>query len=47
MSRAYNVVDADGHVLEPLNLWTEYMDPGMRDRAPRLITDKDGKQRPC
>ena len=25
MSRVYNVVDADGHVLEPLNLWTEYM----------------------
>jgi hypothetical protein len=22
MSRAYNIVDADGHVLEPLDLWT-------------------------
>ena len=21
MSRAYNVIDADGHILEPLTLW--------------------------
>ena len=27
MARAYNVVDADGHVLEPLDLWDRYMDP--------------------
>src|SRR5438045_6020665 len=45
MSRAYNVVDADGHVLEPLDLWDQYMDPKFRDRAPRLIKDKDGKER--
>jgi len=45
MSRAYNVVDADGHVLEPLDLWDKYMDPKFRDRAPRLIKDKDGKER--
>src|SRR5260370_42545303 len=45
MSRAYNVVDADGHVLEPLDLWDHYMDPKYRDRAPRLIKDTDGKER--
>ena len=45
MTRAYNVVDADGHVLEPLNLWDHYIDPAFRDRAPRLIKDTDGKQR--
>jgi predicted TIM-barrel fold metal-dependent hydrolase len=45
MSRAYNVVDADGHVLEPLDLWDRYMDPKFRDRAPRLIADSNGKQR--
>jgi len=27
MSRAYNVIDADGHILEPLDLWDRYMDP--------------------
>ena len=39
---AYNVIDADGHVLEPTTLWNDYMDPAFRDRAPRLIVDKDG-----
>ena len=45
MASAYNVIDADGHVLEPLDLWEKYMDPAYRDRAPRLIIDKDGKER--
>src|SRR5260370_26862052 len=45
MSRAYNVVDADGHILEPLDLWTNYMDPAFRDRAPRLIKAENGKER--
>ena len=37
MTRAYNVVDADGHILEPLDLWEKYMDPKFRDRAPRIV----------
>jgi predicted TIM-barrel fold metal-dependent hydrolase len=44
MARTYNVVDADGHILEPLNLWLDYIDPAYRDRAPRLITNANGKQ---
>ena len=44
MTRTYNVVDADGHILEPLNLWLDYIDPAYRDRAPRLITNNNGKQ---
>ena len=46
MSRAYNVIDADGHILEPLDLWDKYMDPNYRDRAPRLVTDNvTGKEK--
>src|SRR5437660_7531110 len=45
MARTYNVVDADGHVLEPLDLWDKYIDPAFRDGAPRMITDTDGKER--
>jgi predicted TIM-barrel fold metal-dependent hydrolase len=45
MSRTYDIVDADGHVLEPLDLWDRYIDPAFRERAPRLVTDTDGKQR--
>jgi len=44
MARQYNVVDADGHILEPLNLWTDYIEPAYRDRAPRLVTNNHGKQ---
>ena len=45
MSRTYNVVDADGHVLEPPELWEQYIDPAYRDRAPQLFVDSDGKER--
>ena len=45
MSRTYNVIDADGHILEPFNLWNDYLDPAFRDRAPRLVKDNHGKQR--
>jgi len=37
MMRAYDVVDADGHILEPLDLWDTYgFDPHAR------IVDMDG-----
>jgi uncharacterized protein len=45
MTRAYNVVDADGHILEPLDLWDRYIDPQFRDRAPRIVKSDDGKER--
>ena len=45
MGRTYDIIDADGHILEPLDLWTTYMDPAYRDRAPRLVSDTDGKER--
>src|SRR6266852_1897792 len=45
MGRVYNVVDSDGHILEPPTLWDDYIDPAFRDRAPKLVIDKDGKQR--
>jgi uncharacterized protein len=44
MSRAYNIVDADGHILEPLDLWDKYLDPKFRDRAPRLVKAENGKE---
>ena len=45
MTRAYNVVDADGHILEPIDLWDRYMDPAYRERAPRVIIGDNGKER--
>src|SRR5487761_478214 len=45
MARAYNIIDADGHVLEPFSLWEEYMDPAFRERRPRMVIDDNGKER--
>src|SRR3979409_2531229 len=45
MARAYNVIDADGHILEPLDLWDNYIDPAFRDRAPRIMKGDNGKER--
>src|SRR5258708_25213598 len=45
MARAYSVIDADGHVLEPVNLWDHYIDPAFRDRRPQRFVDSDGKDR--
>jgi hypothetical protein len=45
MTRAYNVVDADGHILEPLDLWDNYIDPEFRERRPRFVIDENGKER--
>ena len=44
-SRAYNVIDADGHILEPLDLWEKYIDPRFRDRAPKIVKGENGRER--
>ncbi|MGH7966713.1 MAG: amidohydrolase family protein [Candidatus Binatia bacterium] len=36
------VVDADGHVLEPGDMYTNYIDPKYRDRAMRIGYDEEG-----
>ena len=35
-------VDADGHILEPPDLWVDYIDPQYRDRALRIVPDEQG-----
>ena len=35
-------VDGDGHILEPPDLWTRYMEPRYRDRALRIRQDDRG-----
>src|SRR5579885_3883745 len=44
MGRTYNVIDSDGHVLEPVDLWQRYIDPAYRDQAPRYFVDERGKE---
>lgn len=35
-------VDADGHILEPPDLWENYLEDAYRDRALRVKVDDDG-----
>ena len=42
MARAYTAIDADGHILEPLDLWDKYIDPEFRERRPRFVIDDNG-----
>jgi predicted TIM-barrel fold metal-dependent hydrolase len=39
------VVDADGHVVEPMSMWEQYVEKPYRKRAPRLTLDERGH--PC
>ena len=40
----YNVIDADGHVLEPPDLWENYIDPRFRETCPKLLITEDGRE---
>jgi predicted TIM-barrel fold metal-dependent hydrolase len=42
MTVQYNAIDADGHVLEPPDLWTSFIDPKFREQAPRVVVGDDG-----
>src|SRR5688572_16816919 len=35
-------IDFDTHVFEPISVWTDYIDPEFRDRAPRWIKNENG-----
>ncbi len=35
----FKVMDSDLHILEPVDLWQRYIEPGFKDRAPRGLTD--------
>ncbi len=39
------VIDADGHVWEPDELWEEHLDPAFLDRRPRIVLDERGTTR--
>jgi hypothetical protein len=45
MTRANSAVDADCRILEPLNLWNDYIDPMCCERQPRFVIDANSKAR--
>ena len=42
MALTYNTIDADGHILEPPDLWERYLEPQYRERAMRIKVDERG-----
>ena len=41
----FKVLDSDIHIIEPPDLWTRYIDPAFRDRAPVGLTEDSGDLR--
>ncbi len=39
------VIDVDGHLAEPPELWDRYLEPRFRDQAPRWVLDDQGRRR--
>jgi predicted TIM-barrel fold metal-dependent hydrolase len=40
--RTYEIVSADGHVIEPPDLWSRFLPGKFKDRAPKLVKDPEG-----
>jgi predicted TIM-barrel fold metal-dependent hydrolase len=38
------VIDSDGHVIEPMDIWEKYIDPKFRDRTPKMVTGAAGNE---
>src|SRR3954453_22272498 len=38
----YEIVSADAHVLEPTDIWDEWLPKKHREKAPKLVKDIDG-----
>jgi len=46
-SLEYGIISADSHVIEPHDLWQRLVPRKFRDRAPRLVSDKDTDRLEC
>ena len=42
MPREYRIINADGHTIEPPDMWERYMPKQYHDRIPRLVKDPEG-----
>jgi len=38
-------IDADGHVMEPDEIWLRFLEPSLHPMAPRRVTDSQGRMR--
>src|SRR5438046_792993 len=40
--REYRVISADGHTIEPPDMWLRYLPKKFHEQAPRLVKDPEG-----
>ena len=38
--KGFKLIDAEMHVMEPVDLWERYIDPEFADRAPRRLSER-------
>ena len=38
-------IDADGHVMEPDEIWPRFLEPSLHPMAPRRVWDSQGRMR--
>ena len=43
MYQGYKVIDADAHITEPNDLWSEFMEPAFYDRRPIVGDPEDDR----
>jgi hypothetical protein len=43
----YNIISADGHVMEPPDMWEKFLPRRFHDRMPRLVKDPCAARPPC
>ncbi len=36
MKNGFKIIDGDGHMLEPMDMWDNYTEPAFKDRAPKV-----------
>ena len=42
MERAYRIISADTHTIEPPDMWQRHLPKESHDRAPRVVKEPEG-----
>ena len=37
----FKIIDAEMHIMEPTDLWDNYIDPAYKENAPRRIAERE------
>lgn len=45
MEQHLDIIDADGHITEPGDLWERYIDPEFREHCPKIWIEADGTEK--